>query len=314
MARDEKLYGLKEAPPIEDYIRGLKAIQITPYQRKLLEVQYCAPNRAATATDLAEWTGGSVGKVNANYGPLGKKLCKEIGFNLSEHFNKHLRDHFKNMKENEPKGWPILSMCYYNGQGECWVMRDELAQALESLGWTTYTAIELPSVQESYSELELFSDLEFLLVETDDIDGIELFELPNVDEESSASITNSELQIFPDQIENPETFREGAALQIVVNAYERNRKARKACINHHGVACFICGFKFGDVYGDMFKRVIHVHHLRPLSEIAGEYEVNPVEDLRPVCPNCHVVIHYGRETRTIDQVKLILRSHRDSAP
>jgi 5-methylcytosine-specific restriction protein A len=43
-----------------------------------------------------------------------------------------------------------------------------------------------------------------------------------------------------------------------------------------------------------------VHHLKSLAEIGAEYELDPVRDLRPVCPNCHAMIHrkyppYGLE-------------------
>jgi len=70
--------------------------------------------------------------------------------------------------------------------------------------------------------------------------------------------------------------------------------------------CVICGFDFGTVYGDDFRGFIHVHHLKPLSEIKKEYEVNPITDLRPVCPNCHAIIHYGGRLRSIDEVKQLL--------
>ena len=56
-------------------------------------------------------------------------------------------------------------------------------------------------------------------------------------------------------------------------------------------ACCVCGTDLGAVYGDVVRRFVLVHQLRPLSEIAGEYEVDPVHDLRPVCRNCHAVIH-----------------------
>ncbi|HSX81067.1 MAG TPA: HNH endonuclease [Candidatus Saccharimonadia bacterium] len=51
---------------------------------------------------------------------------------------------------------------------------------------------------------------------------------------------------------------------------------------------------------------IHVHHCRPLSEIAGEYVVDPIEDLRPVCPNCHAVIHRRTPPFTIEEVRSML--------
>ena len=56
----------------------------------------------------------------------------------------------------------------------------------------------------------------------------------------------------------------------------------------------------------LFAGFIHVHHLRPLSEIRGEYMVDPVADLCPVCPNCHAVIHYGGRLRGIDEVRQLL--------
>jgi predicted HNH restriction endonuclease len=57
------------------------------------------------------------------------------------------------------------------------------------------------------------------------------------------------------------------------------------------------------VYGPLAEGFIHVHHVKQLSEIGAEYEVDPVADLRPVCPNCHAVIHLGGECRGIDQVR-----------
>jgi predicted HNH restriction endonuclease len=84
---------------------------------------------------------------------------------------------------------------------------------------------------------------------------------------------------------NAQTYYEGATKHITVNVYERSAKARRACIARYGVACFVCGFNFKSVYGDAGDGFIHVHHLKPLSEVGEEYVLNPVEDLRPVCPN-----------------------------
>lgn len=89
----------------------------------------------------------------------------------------------------------------------------------------------------------------------------------------------------------PEQFEEGATKIISVNAYERNVKAREKCIAHYGCKCFVCGFNFEENYGAIGKGFIHVHHEVPLSEIKKEYNVDPVKDLKPLCPNCHAVIH-----------------------
>jgi 5-methylcytosine-specific restriction protein A len=79
------------------------------------------------------------------------------------------------------------------------------------------------------------------------------------------------------------------------NACERNLEARRRCIEHYGARCVVCGLDFGKVYGEVAEGLIHVHHLKPISEVGESYVIDPVEDLRPVCPNCHAVIHLRRE-------------------
>ena len=87
---------------------------------------------------------------------------------------------------------------------------------------------------------------------------------------------------------------EGARTRVVVNAYERNASARAKCLEVHGTNCAVCNLNFGQRYGPLAENYIHVHHLRPLSEIGTSYTVDPEKDLRPVCPNCHAVIHIDR--------------------
>jgi 5-methylcytosine-specific restriction protein A len=114
---------------------------------------------------------------------------------------------------------------------------------------------------------------------------------------------------IPEEIarENHEQFYEGAKTQIYVNSYERNRDARDKCVSHYGAKCIICGFDFEKTYGEIGRNVIHVHHLIPLHEIGAKYEVNPIEDLRPVCPNCHVIIHKSNHPYSIDKVKALIK-------
>jgi 5-methylcytosine-specific restriction protein A len=95
----------------------------------------------------------------------------------------------------------------------------------------------------------------------------------------------------PDEIVAPERYWEGAVRRITVDAYERDPRARKACLKYHGLTCCVCGFDFAKTYGDLGEGFIHVHHLQQLSDIGSEYEVNPISDLVPVCPNCHAMLH-----------------------
>lgn len=94
---------------------------------------------------------------------------------------------------------------------------------------------------------------------------------------------------LPEEV--PETLIEGAKKTITVNAYERNPAARNACIKEYGVVCTVCNFDFEAFYGHRGKGFIHVHHLRSLAGVGQEYEVDPINDLRPVCPNCHAMLH-----------------------
>lgn len=107
-------------------------------------------------------------------------------------------------------------------------------------------------------------------------------------------------------------YPEGATRQITVNAYERSPEARRRCLEHHGRSCAVCGMSFGEVYGPLADGFIHVHHLKPLSEVGEGYEVDPIEDLRPVCPNCHAVLHVGERCRSIDEVRELMAQQRDS--
>lgn len=113
---------------------------------------------------------------------------------------------------------------------------------------------------------------------------------------------------FEEQIsENIKIYNEGAVKQITINAYERNPIARNKCIEHYGFDCYICGFNFEKFYGEIGKDYIHVHHINPISEIKRNYEINPVKDLRPVCPNCHSMIHRRKDVLKIEELKSFIK-------
>jgi 5-methylcytosine-specific restriction protein A len=73
---------------------------------------------------------------------------------------------------------------------------------------------------------------------------------------------------------------------------------------------FVCGFKFEDTYGQVGAGFIHVHHTRPLAEIRKGYKLNPIKDLKPVCPNCNAMLHQKRPAFTIKELKAIIEMPR----
>ena len=84
---------------------------------------------------------------------------------------------------------------------------------------------------------------------------------------------------------------EGEQETVTTTKYERNLKARATCLAYHGYTCKVCGMSFEKTYGPEFKDIIEVHHIVPLNQIGESYVVDPINDLIPVCPNCHAVIH-----------------------
>ena len=103
-------------------------------------------------------------------------------------------------------------------------------------------------------------------------------------------------------------YREGAVERVLVNRFERDPKARAACIRHHGVKCKACGLDFEERYGEAARGFIHVHHTRPLSRMRASNRVDPKRDLVPVCPNCHAVLHLQDPPYDIEQLKVMIRS------
>lgn len=222
-------------PDSNTYVAAFRAISgMTDRHFQLLRLHYHAPERTITATQLAELVGYSRYSVaNAQYGRLGRLVGEKLDFNP------------------EPERLGTL-VTFDKRQGEWhWIMRPQVAMALETLEWVEGVGVLLP-------------------------------------EEVAAAA---------------EPVIEGARYRVVVSAYERDPEARFRCIAAHGTTCSICGFSFGTVYGEVAEGFTHVHHLRPLSEAGGAHRVDPVEDLRPVCPNCHAVLHRRVPAYSIDDVR-----------
>ncbi len=78
--------------------------------------------------------------------------------------------------------------------------------------------------------------------------------------------TGSGSAFNPDEIIESSSY-EGAVKKVVVNRYERDPNARRACIAEHGTKCFICEMDFASRYGEFTRDYIHVHHVKPISEI-----------------------------------------------
>ncbi len=117
---------------------------------------------------------------------------------------------------------------------------------------------------------------------------------------------DTEQIIYADEVEENIEYTEGKTKRVLVNSYERNPIARKKCIEHFGATCQVCGFDFEKKYGAIGKDFIHVHHKIDISTIGNEYSVDPINDLIPVCPNCHAMLHQKKPAYLIEELKSIM--------
>jgi predicted HNH restriction endonuclease len=119
---------------------------------------------------------------------------------------------------------------------------------------------------------------------------------------SYAAHSSTDAFYLPEEVLGDAEFSEGAAIGVQVNRYERDAVAREYCIKHYGTTCVVCRRSLADQYGPQVIGLIHVHHLMPLGTVRKRVRVDPIRHLRPVCPNCHAVIHSTNPPRSIDEV------------
>lgn len=97
--------------------------------------------------------------------------------------------------------------------------------------------------------------------------------------------------------------REGTVSQVCVTHYERNSEDRKKVLERDHYECQVCHIKFVDLYGDIGKDYIEVHHLYPVCNMGENYQFDPLDPekgLVCLCSNCHSMIHRGGHFEEID--------------
>lgn len=124
-----------------------------------------------------------------------------------------------------------------------------------------------------------------------------------------SQVMNNKHHEFEQQsVEEVRLYSEGRVKAVTYKSYDRSPEARQECLKHFGYSCRVCDFKFEDKYGELGRDYIEVHHLKPISEIGKEYEVNPIEDLRPVCANCHRMLHMKKPALSIEELESLIQS------
>lgn len=119
------------------------------------------------------------------------------------------------------------------------------------------------------------------------------------------NVESNVYESYPEELEenNIDELTEGKRKLSITYRYERNPLARQLCLQHYGFNCSVCGFNFKDMYGEIGENFIHVHHLNEISLIGTEYKIDPIKDLRPVCANCHSMLHKRNPAFSIEELK-----------
>lgn len=100
---------------------------------------------------------------------------------------------------------------------------------------------------------------------------------------------------LPDRFKN--SFREGKRQQVILSKSERNPAVRKAALKHYGLSCQACGMV------PLNSSILDVHHLDPIAE--GERQTR-IEDVIPLCANCHRLAHTKNPPIPISEIKALL--------
>lgn len=114
------------------------------------------------------------------------------------------------------------------------------------------------------------------------------------------------------------TASEGRAARRDGTARARSRRLRDAAISHYAlpdgrVVCHACGFDFLETYGELGEGYIQIHHESPLCQYSDEgfeqYIPEAVKKMKPLCANCHCMLHRRRDMPlTVDELRVLISS------
>ena len=252
------LWGERLAPEdraVQRYVFALKAASLTDRQRALLRVHYRAPGRTMTAEEAANGLGGAkYQRMNIDYGGLARK----VGHFLGHH---------------DPTQSHVGALVEFDQRGDRWhwIMRPQLARALELLGWAGNEPLDV---------------------------GVP----------SAASTRSTTPAWDPDALAIEGEPRLKVHLRRERNRDIARQKLESVRRTHGVVRCEACHFVASGRYRDLTSDLVEVHHGRPLSEAEGALETR-LEDLAVLCPNCHRAIHATRPMPTVEAfAKSVIRS------
>ena len=105
--------------------------------------------------------------------------------------------------------------------------------------------------------------------------------------------------------DNLKEFAEGFKTEIITeNSFRSQALIKLAKKMLQNPTCIICNFNFEETYGTHGKGFIEMHHIKPISD--GK-RISKIEDLRPVCSNCHRMLHKGNIILDENHIKEMIK-------
>lgn len=115
---------------------------------------------------------------------------------------------------------------------------------------------------------------------------------------------------------------EGARVTSKSRRYQRSNDVRQAAIEYYResdgrLRCIGCRFDFFEIYGDIGKDYIEIHHEEPLFLQEGKATEQSlkraVSKVKPLCSNCHRMVHRKRRSMlSVAQLQETVDQHRAS--
>lgn len=116
-------------------------------------------------------------------------------------------------------------------------------------------------------------------------------------------------------------IEEGSVKTVSAKRKQRSKKLREAAIAKYTEAdgtikCAVCGFDFRKTYGKLGEGYIAIHHEVPIFQMPSEgtttFINKAIQNVKPVCPNCHSMIHRNKNKMlSIQELKDIIEKNKD---
>jgi 5-methylcytosine-specific restriction protein A len=127
----------------------------------------------------------------------------------------------------------------------------------------------------------------------------------------------------PEDLEEAASHNQADKQSVIIE--KLRRKMHRAIERRSGVAekvkkalgckCQVCGKRMEEVYGDIGKGYIEVHHKRPLSTLDEDVQVefDAKQDYAVLCANCHRMIHRLPDPSNVELLKNMIKLAKQSS-